>query len=78
MEESISPSAATTTRSKHAWDTLQNSYQGTSKVKLVWLQMLRRDFENLQMLDFETINDFFTHALSTVNQIKSQGERLYL
>ena len=76
MEESISPWAATTTRSKHAWDTLQNSYQGTCKVKLVRLQMLRRDFENLQMSDFETIHDFFTCALSIVNQIKSHGDTL--
>ena len=31
MEVSIFPRVATTTRSKHAWDTLQNSYQGTRK-----------------------------------------------
>ena len=76
MEESIFPRVAATTRSKHGWDTLQNSYQGTRKVKLVRLQMLRRDFENLQMSNFETINDFFTHALSIVNQIKSHGDTL--
>ena len=58
MEESIFPRVAAATRSKHAWDTLQNSYQGTSKVKLVRLQMLRKDFENLQMSNSETINDF--------------------
>ena len=33
MEESIFPWLAAVTRSKHAWDTLQNSYQGTIKVK---------------------------------------------
>ena len=76
MEESIFPWVASTTRSKHAWDTLQNSYQGTRKVKLVRLQMLRRDFENFQMSNLETINDFFTHALSIVNQIKSHGDSL--
>ena len=38
MEESIFPWVVAATRSKHAWDTLQNSYQGTSKVKLVRLQ----------------------------------------
>ena len=59
MEESIFPWVAASTRSKHAWDTLQNSYQGTRKVKLVRLQMLRRDFEKLQMSNSEIINDFF-------------------
>jgi len=72
MEESIFPWVAAATRSKHAWDTLQNSYQGTSKVKLVRLQMLRRDFENLKMSNSETINDFFTRA----NQINSHGDTL--
>ena len=43
---------------------------------LVTLQMLRRDFENLQMSNSETINDFFTHALSIVNQINSHGDTL--
>ena len=76
MEESIFPWVVAATRSKHAWDTLQNSYQGTSKVKLVRLQMLRRDFENLQMSNCERINDFFTRALSIVNQIKSHGDTL--
>ena len=76
MEKSIFPLVTAATRSKHAWDTLQNSYQGTSKVKLVRLQMLRRDFENLQMSNSETINDFFTRALSIVNQIKSHGDTL--
>ena len=39
----------TSTKSKQAWETLQNAYQGSSKVKLVKLQLLRRDIENLQM-----------------------------
>ena len=38
--------------------------------------MLRRDFENLQMSNSKTINDFFTRALSIVNQIKSHGDTL--
>ena len=76
MEESICPWVATTARPKHAWDTLQKSYQGTSKVKLVRLQILRRDFENLQMSNSEKINDFFTRALSIVNEIKSHGDTL--
>ena len=38
--------------------------------------MLRRDFENLQMSNSKTINDFFTGALSIVNQIKYHGDTL--
>ena len=76
MEESIFQRIVAATRSKHAWDTLQNSYQGTSKVKLVKLQMLRRYFENLQMSNSKTLNDFFHRAMSTVNQIRSHGYTL--
>ena len=53
MEESIFPQVAEATRSKHAWNTLQNSSQGTSKAKFVKLQMLRRDFEKLHQRNFE-------------------------
>ena len=38
--------------------------------------MLRRDIGNLQMSNSETINDFFTRALSTINQIKYHGDTL--
>ena len=67
MEGLIFRWVAASIRSNPAWDTLQNSYQGTSKVKLVRLQMLRIFFENFQMSNFETINEFFTCALSIVN-----------
>ncbi|KAH9291443.1 hypothetical protein KI387_043368, partial [Taxus chinensis] len=76
MEESIFPRVAAATRSKQAWDSLQTAYQGTSKVKTAKLQMLRRDFENLQMKDSDSIDSFFTHAMTIVNQIRSYGETL--
>ena len=43
---------------KQAWDILETSYQGTSKVKIAKLQALRREFENLQMKDSDSIDQF--------------------
>jgi hypothetical protein len=76
MGDSIFPRIATTTKSKQAWETLQNAYQGNNKVKLVKLQLLRRDIENLQMKESESVNDFFTRTMSLVNQIRTNGDTL--
>ena len=45
-------------------------------VKISKLQNLRRDFENLQMKDLDSIDSFFTQAMRIVNQIRSYGETL--
>jgi transposase InsO family protein len=74
MEESIFPKVAAATRSKQAWESLQTTYQGTSKVKTTKLQILRRDFENLQMKDTDSIDSFFTHAMAIINLLRSYGE----
>lgn len=76
MEESIFPKVAAATRSKQAWDSLQTAYQGTSKVIMAKLQILKRDFKNLQMKDSDSIDSFFTHAMSTVNQVRSYGDTI--
>eukprot|EP01018_Ginkgo_biloba_P039433 Gb_15074 [translate_table: standard] len=70
----IFPRIASMTKSKDAWDTLQTAYQGSDKVRLVRLQTLRRDFENLRMRDVESIQDFFTRTQDIVTQLRSQGE----
>jgi hypothetical protein len=76
MGDSIFPRIAATTKSKQAWETLQNAYQGSSKVKFVKLQLLRRDIENLQMKEFESVNDLFTRTMILVNQIRTNGDTL--
>jgi hypothetical protein len=57
MHDSIFPILDATTKSKEAWDVLQQTYQGTNKVKVVKLQSLRREFETLYMCwDLVTTN----------------------
>ena len=42
VHEYIFPRLVATTKSKEAWDVLQQAYQGTHKVKVIKLQYLRR------------------------------------
>eukprot|EP00253_Pinus_taeda_P014005 PITA_14005 len=44
------------------------------KVKTAKLQMLRRDFETLNMKESDTIDSFFTQVIGLINQIRSYGE----
>jgi len=57
-----------------AWDILETSYQGVSKVKTVKLQNLRRDFKNLKMKDNESVDTFRTQVMSVVNQLRQYGD----
>jgi hypothetical protein len=76
VHDSIFPRLVATTKSKEAWDVLQQAYQGTDKVKVVKLQSLRREFETLCMQNSESMQDFFTRVMGIVNQIRSYGEDL--
>ncbi|MCH99639.1 hypothetical protein A2U01_0020653, partial [Trifolium medium] len=59
---------------KEAWDILAAAYAGDQKVKKVKLQTLRRQFEQIQMEDKETVSDFFTRVAKLVNEMKACGE----
>jgi hypothetical protein len=59
---------ASATSLKMAWDILETCYQGVSKVKIVKLQNLRRDFENLKIKDNESVDTFMTQVMSVVNE----------
>ncbi|XP_006582657.1 uncharacterized protein [Glycine max] len=60
---------------KKAWDTLEKSYAGDSKLKKVKLQTLRRQYELLQMSDQESIGEFFSRILAITNQMNAYGDK---
>ena len=48
--------------SHNAWETLEKTYKGSVKVKVVKLQMLRQDFESLSMKESENVEFFITRV----------------
>eukprot|EP00253_Pinus_taeda_P025594 PITA_25594 len=76
VDQSVFPRIAAAKTSKEAWQTLKTAYQGMEKVKTAKLQLLRRDFENLNMKESNNIDSFFTHVIGLVTQMRPRGEVL--
>ena len=49
--------------SKDIWDSMKKKYQGSSRVKRAQLQVLRRDFEVLQMKEGESVTDYCSRTM---------------
>ncbi|XP_019460169.1 PREDICTED: uncharacterized protein LOC109359930 [Lupinus angustifolius] len=62
--------------SKEAWDILEKCYAGGRKVKKVRLQMMRRQYELLQMEEQERVSEYFTRIRGLINQMRSCGEQI--
>ncbi|KAG7579135.1 Zinc finger CCHC-type [Arabidopsis thaliana x Arabidopsis arenosa] len=60
--------------SKEAWDALKTEFQGTPQVRLIKLQSLRREYENLKMDEGENITVFTEKLIDLGNQLRVNGE----
>ncbi|XP_010462955.1 PREDICTED: uncharacterized protein LOC104743593 [Camelina sativa] len=60
--------------SKEAWDSLQTEFQGTPQVRLIKLQSLRREYENLKMNEGDNIKVFTEKLIDLGNQLRVHGE----
>lgn len=58
VKEAIFERISFAASSKNAWDMLYKAYRGDEKVKLVKLQTLRCEFDNLRMKDSEIVEEF--------------------
>ncbi|KAK4395887.1 hypothetical protein Sango_1743000 [Sesamum angolense] len=74
VADHIFPRISVATSAKEAWSILQKEYVGSAKVRIIKLQTLRRDFENMKMKDFETIDEYYTKVCELVNQLKAYGK----
>ncbi|XP_050876637.1 uncharacterized protein LOC127080353 [Lathyrus oleraceus] len=55
---------------------MRRKYQGSTKVKRVQLQALRKEFKITAMKDNEFVNDYFARTLTIANKMTAHGERL--
>ncbi|XP_019414559.1 PREDICTED: uncharacterized protein LOC109326317 [Lupinus angustifolius] len=62
--------------SKEACETLEKCYGGSTKVRKVKLQMMRRQFELLQMEEDERISYYFARIRSLINLMRGCGEQM--
>jgi len=63
------------TMAKDAWEILKTAHEGTTKVKRARLQLLTTKFENLRMLEDESIQDYYMNILDIANAFDSLGEK---
>ncbi|XP_024016110.1 uncharacterized protein LOC112089271 [Eutrema salsugineum] len=61
--------------SKEAWEALKTEYEGSTQVRLVKLQALRREYENLKMYDGEDIKSFTDKLIVLENQLTYHGKK---
>jgi len=64
------------TVTKDAWEILKTTHEGTSKVKMLRLQLLTTKFENVKMMEDENIHDFNMNVLDMANSFDSLGEKM--
>eukprot|EP00253_Pinus_taeda_P029962 PITA_29962 len=76
LDKSVFPRIAGAKTSKEVWQTLKTAYQGMEKVRTAKLQLLRRDFENLNMKESDNIDSFLTHVIGLVTQMRTHGETI--
>jgi hypothetical protein len=76
VDKKVFPKIVECNKSHDAWETLEKAYKGSVKVKVVKLQMLRRDFESLTMKENESVESFITRVQNIVNVIHAYGESL--
>src|ERR1044072_4104398 len=74
VTDAIFPRIMGAKTAKEAWNTLQEEFQGSDKVRAVKLQSLRRDFELLKMKESETVKDYYSKVKEIVNQMRAFGE----
>jgi hypothetical protein len=59
---------------KQVWDKLQGEFEDSSRVKIVRLLALKREFELMKMKDNESIKDYSSRLMDIVNQMRLLGK----
>ena len=67
---------ATCETAKEAWDFLETEVYGDEKVRTINLQTLRREFQNLKMIESEKIDEYCTRVMNIVNEMRNHGDTI--
>ncbi|CAL1408362.1 unnamed protein product [Linum trigynum] len=58
---------------KEIWDKLQVTYEGTSQVKISWINSSKTECELLKMIEGETIRQMYERFTTMVNSLENMG-----
>jgi len=61
---------------KDVWEILKTAHEGITKVKRAKFQLLTTKFENLRMMEDESIQDYYLNILHIANAFESLGEKI--
>jgi len=61
---------------KQLWDSMKVKYQGNARVQRPQLQILRRNFEVLEMKLGESVTDYFGKVMLVANDMRNLGENM--
>ncbi|KAL6140537.1 hypothetical protein ACLB2K_058836 [Fragaria x ananassa] len=59
---------------KQLWDSMKVKYPGNARVKRAQLQVLRRNFEVLEIKSGESVTYYFGRVMMVTNDIRNYGE----
>ncbi|ESR65176.1 hypothetical protein CICLE_v10010754mg, partial [Citrus x clementina] len=76
VSNSIFPRIIGAIKAKEAWYILHNKFKGRSKVKISKLQDLKGDFENINLKENETMQEFSDRFTKLMNQMKIYGDQI--
>lgn len=55
---------------KQVWDKLKEEFEGDERIKMVKVLNMRKQFETLKMAEAETVKEYASKLLDTVNKIR--------
>ena len=76
LADEMFPRIMGATSAKEAWDILKEEFHGSEKIRIVKLQTLRRELENIKMKDSETAKNYYARIKEIVNQMSAYGETI--
>ena len=59
-----------------AWDFLEIEVYGDEKVRTINIQSLRREFQNLKMIESEKIDEYCTRVMNIVNEMRNHSDTI--
>lgn len=74
IDKSILKTIVQKETAKQLWDSMKVKYQGNARVKRAQLQVLRRNFEVLEMKSGESVTDYFGRVMMVANDMRNYGE----